>query len=395
MSQRTEGIERVLLGKILQRPDLIPSVLARVPSDQWHPRHEILVEQLQGMVDRSETITPMAVAEQLHRVGALERYHNGVDLLDYISEAGLEPGLVDWYVGQVEDDVIRRQMKLAAGRLQSLADSPTTEPAEAIAAIVTRLGQIHHGGSAIDLPGFPDPDVADVPPDWIIPNLLAVENRVIFTGGEGHGKTMLLRQMVASVATGWHPFDNSRFEPAPAYHLDVENPPEVHESMWRMLGRRLRRAGAVTKDAPLHLDRRAFFDVTDSADVASLMRNINRYRPRLVALGPLYKMHHEDLNKEEVARRVVDVLDRIRGTGAALVVESHASWGSRNDGDWRPRGSSVLTGWPDFGFGLKPTSREPRCADLVAWRGGRAPGRHWPERLMESDGPMPWMEDPR
>ncbi len=46
--------------------------------------------------------------------------------------------------------------------------------------------------------------------DWLVPNLLERKDRLIVTGGEGSGKSYLLRQMAVMMASGMHPFDKNR-----------------------------------------------------------------------------------------------------------------------------------------------------------------------------------------
>jgi replicative DNA helicase len=52
--------------------------------------------------------------------------------------------------------------------------------------------------------------------------------------------------------------------------------------------------------------------------------------------------------------------------------------------DLRPRGSSALLGWPEFGYGMRNIGTEG-YADLVPWRGNREE-RDWPARLRRADG---------
>src|SRR3546814_3245552 len=94
----------------------------------------------------------------------------------------------------------------------------------------------------------------------------------------------------------------------------------------------------------------------NSRDVAWLMRAVRAIRPKLIAIGPLKNMTTGDMNEERVAVKVTDMLNRIRAeSGAALLVEAHAGHTGRGEeGRWRPRGSSSLLGWPEYGIGLSP-----------------------------------------
>ena len=67
--------------------------------------------------------------------------------------------------------------------------------------------------------------------------------------------------------------------------------------------------------------------------------------------------------------------------------------------DVRPRGSSALLGWPEFGFGIRKdvsVDANANAFEFVAWRGAREQ-RDWPERLIRGDwslGDWPWVSVP-
>src|SRR5690606_22342154 len=63
----------------------------------------------------------------------------------------------------------------------------------------------------------------DAPEDWVIPGILARQERVIFTGGEGAGKTTLVRQMAILSAAGINPFTFEDIPPVNVLVIDAEN----------------------------------------------------------------------------------------------------------------------------------------------------------------------------
>ena len=75
--------------------------------------------------------------------------------------------------------------------------------------------------------------------------------------------------------------------------------------------------------------------------------------------------------------------------------EAHAGHATTKGGDrdLRPRGSSALMGWPEFGFGLALDPDEPDLAHLVRWRGDRDQ-RDWPISLRRG-GEWPWTDERR
>jgi replicative DNA helicase len=73
-------------------------------------------------------------------------------------------------------------------------------------------------------------------------------------------------------------------------------------------------------------------------------------------------------------------------------MEAHAGHAKNGAGerDFRPRGSSALLGWPEFGFGIVRSKEDPaNLADVLRWRGDRDE-REWPTTLMRG-GHIPWL----
>jgi replicative DNA helicase len=143
--------------------------------------------------------------------------------------------------------------------------------------------------------------------------------------------------------------------------------------------------------------RPAGIDMLDPRDVAWLDRAISSVGPDLLVLGPLYKLHHADMNKEEPARELVWQLDLLRERhGFALLTEAHAGNAEDRSGNrqMRPVGSSVFRRWSEFGFGLVRARTDPGHAraeivDVISWRGSREE-RAWPTQLQHGTT-LPWM----
>jgi 5S rRNA maturation endonuclease (ribonuclease M5) len=246
-------------------------------------------------------------------------------------------------------------------------------------------------------------DASDSPPDWVIPGLLERGDRLLLTGFEGLGKSMLVRQLAVCAAAGLHPFYTdyrNNYPPRKVLFIDCEN----SETQGR---RKMRSIAYATK----HYDRPAVegmmwvfhrpngIDVT-TEDAEWLIEQVTAYQPDLLVVGPFYKLHNEDTGKEENARRVAAVLDAARGvTNAALITEAHAGHGeSGKTRAVRPIGSSLLMRWPEFGYGIAHNAlAEPddkgRCTqvDVIAWRGPRD-DREWPRHMQYGQpGYLPWV----
>lgn len=252
---------------------------------------------------------------------------------------------------------------------------------------------------AVDLWEFLD--ASDPPPVWIIPGLLERGDRLILTGFEGLGKSMLVRQLAVCAAAGMHPFTRGvDFNPAKVLYIDCENSEAQSRRKLRAIALASKYHGWPVGQGQMRLIHRPEgVDLTLDDDQAWLYERVTAHKPDLLVIGPFYRLHNANMNDEQVARRVVSVLDRARTiANSALVTEAHAGHGEAGKSrSVRPTGSSLLLRWPEFGYGLAPNGMsEPdqfgrsREVDLIGWRGPRD-DRDWPRHLQYGGlDDLPW-----
>ena len=233
--------------------------------------------------------------------------------------------------------------------------------------------------------------------DWVIPDLLEAKDRLILTGHEGLGKTTLVRQMLILPAAGLHPFTFERIEPVTALVVDAENTAKQWMRAARWMVNQAIRETHVDPSPRIHMSLSGRLNILDPVVLGDVHRLIDRHRPGIVFMGPLYRLALQ-MNTDEQIAPVIAALDSIRDRGVALVVEAHAGHALGVNGvrDVRPRGSSALLGWPEFGYGIRKDVSEgagPNVFDLVAWRGARE-ARRWPVQLRKGDrefAEWPWL----
>lgn len=230
-----------------------------------------------------------------------------------------------------------------------------------------------------------DPDY-----DWVIPNLLERGDRAIFTGGEGKGKSTLLRQIAVATASGIHAFTLQPIEPKRVWYIDLENPKRtVRREMRKHFG-----------DVEIPHGRLLLSNWSQGVDlhspnyVTAMTEVFKQFRPDLVVVGPMYKMSSQPLEREEHSKGLALVLDTwLSNFEFALVMESHQPHGTvvpdvdpkrRMHRPERPVGSSLWMRWPEFGYCLED------AGVLRPWRGKRDDDRAWPEKLIRGEE-WPWM----
>jgi replicative DNA helicase len=131
-----------------------------------------------------------------------------------------------------------------------------------------------------------------------------------------------------------------------------------------------------------------------------MMRRVEKAKPDLLIIGPIYRLHAGDPNSEELARKVSVVIDEARSTaGCAVLMEAHSPHhnGFGPHRTLRPVGSSLWMRWPEFGFGLRPVEDEKSAAAgdgargrrVIPWRGMRDE-RDFPHFIKQGEK-WPWV----
>jgi len=225
--------------------------------------------------------------------------------------------------------------------------------------------------------------------EWVIPGLLEKQERVIVVAAEGVGKTMLARQVAISCAAGLHPFTFQPMKPVTTLTIDLENPARIIRRTSRtIMENAIRLSRAKTVDAHLHIHPSGL-DLTSTKDRIFLEQLVEKIKPELICLGPLYKAYVDsgNLTSEALAVEVAKFLDHIRDAyGCALWLEHHAPLGaSSTTRELRPFGSSVWSRWPEFGISITPDPLNPEgfVYDVRHFRGARDK-REWPIKMKRS-----------
>lgn len=238
----------------------------------------------------------------------------------------------------------------------------------------------------------------DAPYDWIVKGLIERGDRLMLTGFEGLGKSVLTRQLAVTIAAGLHPFTFENGVPARVLYIDCENSAAQSRRHFRGLAATSVAYECRVPDGGLRLIHRPEgIDLTRDEDAAWLLERVTAHRPDVLFIGPFYRLHAANMNDELPARKTIAVLDlaRVRAN-CALIVEAHAGHGEAVRGRTvRPTGSSLLLRWPEFGYGLRPAEGASESAanlvDFKAWRGSRDQ-RDWPRQLVRGKpGQWPWL----
>lgn len=388
--------EQSVIGAMMLTPRATEEVLGLLRGRDFHtPRHELIFDALQTLHAAGHPTDVVAVTDELIRTGELQRA-GGADYLHQLTSVVPTAANAGYYAEIVAQHSARRALTDIGTRLAGT----TADPGVAIARALEDLRELRDGSKvAVDERAKTLREVLDVDPtidayDWAIPGLLERRDRLILTGAEGGGKSTFLRQVAILSSAGIHPFRFSPITPVKVLVIDAEN----SEKQWRRAVREMTDNAAQLgrRDPRDSLDLRCLtkqIDITRPQDLGRIHRLVDESKPDLVLIGPLYKLVPRSINNDDDAAPVIAALDSVRDRDVALLMEAHAGHtvSRRGERDLRPRGSSALLGWPEFGLGISPDNdltNGRRTFTVSRWRGDRDQ-RAWPEKLHRRDKTNP------
>lgn len=397
--------EQAVLGSMLLSDHAAVRITGIIGAgDFYRPAHELIYNAINWVRTNHGKTDAVLVGERLIETGEIVRI-GGAPYLHTLAEVVPSPASGPAYARAVRGMAVRRRLIEAGLHVAQLGWATDTDndgnvvsglAQRAIADLeaVRDYGIGDDAATALDLHEFLA--VEDDEYDWIVPGLLERHDRLVITGQEGLGKSMLLRQMCVMIAAGLHPFTAQPIEPKRVMIIDAENSDTQTRRILRPLAAQAKLTGHPIPQGQFWIEPNVKgIDLAQDRSVSWLLQRLSVVKPDVLMIGPLYKLAPRALQTDDEAAPVLAALDLVRDQGICLLMEAHAghSVGGAGKRDMRPRGSAALMGWPEFGKGLRVSDDAPsapgrRRADLVAWRGDRDE-RDWPE-VLESGGKWPW-----
>lgn len=393
--------EKAVIGSLLLDPGKVREVIPYVaPGDFGNSTLGMLYSLIVGRHTTGEPVDTISMWGAIRAHEALSKRIRSATMLTDLSADVPTAANVGYYARQVAGAGQSRRLRSAGARLTQLASAEDVDPAEKLTIARREIEAIASDyATSVDVPTLAEVLAVQDEYDWVVPGLFERMDRLVVTGGEGLGKSTLIRQIAILSAAGLHPTRFHSIDPVRVTVIDAENT----ERQWRRratqtVARAAYKAGRNPAESiRLHCTGR--LDVTKERDVSMIHSILDRYPTDLLVIGPLYKLTPRGLNQEDDAAQVIATLDAIRERGVVLVMEAHAGKALGGDGErnMAPRGSSALLGWPEFGVGLAwDTSMlqegdRPTVANVKRWRGDREDGRDLPNQIRRG-GFWDWMD---
>lgn len=233
---------------------------------------------------------------------------------------------------------------------------------------------------------------------WVIPGLFRTDWRVIVVAGEGHGKSVLSRQIAICASQGIHPFTHRPIDPIRVLIIDLENPDAaVAETGERMIRQaKVDANGTYDAGRVMYHSRIEGIDLRNRRDKAEIENEIAIHRPDLVIIGPAYLMTPKHLNggklenDEDSTLPVLMIMNDLRKRYRfAMMIEHHAPNGNASGREMRPMGSVRWRAWSEIGISMSwRKDSKPATYDMWRYRGDRLKNQ-WPDVIAQASV-WPW-----
>lgn len=412
-------VEQAVIGAALAGEGAHPAILALTDRDYDDTRNALIAAVIRDMIRNRRNIDVLTVNAELRARAQLSRLPDGGTSYLHRLYSDAPPPVMALDYARMVRQAARVRM------LTGLADAMRTKLAtdEAPELLDELIGW--HARQMAEIPGDlvdADPEThslrslmarPDRPADWLVPGLLERGERVVITGHEGRGKSVIMRQLATCLAAGAHPWTGRThgMRPCRVLHIDAENSERQVRNGYRMVARIM--AGLPQDWA----DRITIHIRNDGVDLPGrdagwLHQVAGECSPDVIVVGPVYKLMRGDPQRDRDVLELLAILDEVRVRhDSALLIEHHSphgdqKWGPRTV---RPYGSSVWLRWPEVGIGLRNhedegedqaraefeanTGRPARCdhMDFEQWRPARE-DRDWPSEIRWGPvGTLPWI----
>jgi len=189
---------------------------------------------------------------------------------------------------------------------------------------------------------------------WWGDALLCPRSKLLLTGSEGIGKSLLAVNLAISLSTGQPFLGFSIPEKKKVLYLNFEISERNLQKRAQMMFEHIKPERGL-----FYIDTILYFDINSSDSFGELKELVRQGNYDVFIIDCFYKIHNGDENTEKDIKSILDKFDYlIREFGISIVLVHHhnKNWDVR--GSNIIRGSSVLAGWADTIISLHKKSKE-------------------------------------
>ncbi len=197
-------VEKAVIGSVLLDSNVLTLLDGVLSSNDFGDgQFGLLWDGIQGMRSRREPVDVLTVGAALAGWGV--RTITPADLHTFVSNVPHAMS-VRQYARAVREDAMRRNVRQVAAQMLQTVDA---DPGLTLSNGINQLRDVQ---GAHELKKFTVTTLGDILAtedvyDWVIPGLLEKRDRLLVTGGEGSGKSTMVRQLAILAASGLHCFN--------------------------------------------------------------------------------------------------------------------------------------------------------------------------------------------
>ena len=385
-----ETEEAVIGACLYHRRHLEVAFLQLVPSTFYVPRWSATWQALSELFAEGAAVTTLTVRDRLRSMGRAEPTE-----AELATARDDSPSSIDTYIEiLLRLKASRDCMFIGQSTAQAMSD-PAVDPWAVIDTAIIDLEKVLRGrgvSARSHLDGVLDTSPDEAP--WVIEDLLRQDERIVFVGPEGKGKSTLLRQWAMCVGQGVHPLTHKLTAPHRVLIVDAENSLAVIQETGITIRYAVKRAllggGNYDPERVQFLRKPQGLELRTHRGQMELRAALEAFHPEVVFAGPLYQLGSKKSGErdDDYAADMQGIFNRLRVRyHFALVLEDHAPQSQDGHRAMRPFGSSLWLRWPEFGIGLVTGKEGSLVVDT--FRGHRSGNRAWPSEFVRTSS-WPW-----
>lgn len=269
------------------------------------PHHEAMWSAMERLEHYGKPIGTPTLIE------LLKSQPHALTLLPDMATSYATPDEVESYASIIRGLAIRRRTTTELMSSMQQARNPNLNAEGFLASLVTKFTQLRDSGSNPQIDALTLRELLDTeddPYDWLIPNILERGDRLILTGEEGQGKSVLLRQIAVCAAAGLDPFGRGSITPIKALILDAENSErQVRRSMRGLVAAVGARGQRDPRDHVM-IECTGRMDITKDIVLSRIHQTIDAMQPDAIVIGPLYRLTPRAIQTDDEAAPVLAAL---------------------------------------------------------------------------------------